>query len=190
MSAIPSSIAAVPADVIKKRLILGHHDSNLNHRHSNSHSSVAATIRAIYRTGGAREFFLGWKANLSKDVLFSAVKMSLYEGWARVYLSVKNRSSGKYTVGTAADLNGYEAAGAGMVSGVATAVLTCPIDCVNTRIKSGEEIMQMDCCNMLIVYHLLPSIHHLSIHASIYLYIHLFIHITVDTRRACSLVSN
>jgi hypothetical protein len=171
VSAIPSSIAAVPADVIKKRLILGHHDSSdLNHRHSNSHNSVTATIRSIYRTGGAREFFLGWKANLSKDVLFSAVKMSLYEGWARVYLSVKNRSSGKYAVGTAADLNGYEAAGAGMVSGVATAVLTCPIDCVNTRIKSGEEIIQMDCCDMLIVYHLLLSIHHLSIYVSIYSY--------------------
>jgi len=83
---------------------------------------------------------------------------------------VKNRSSGKYAVGTAADLNGYEAAGAGMVSGVATAVLTCPIDCVNTRIKSGEEIIQMDCCDMLIVYHLLLSIHHLSIYVSIYSY--------------------
>ena len=139
VSAIPSSIAAVPADVIKKRLILGHHDSNLNHRHSNSHSSVAATIRTIYRTGGAREFFLGWKANLAEDILYSAIKMSLYEGLARVYLSYKNPLQATHRDGgSAADLNEYEAGAVGMVSGVISAAVTCPIDCINTRIKSGD----------------------------------------------------
>jgi hypothetical protein len=39
---------------------------------------------------------------------------------------------------TADDLNGVEAAGAGLVSGICTAVLTCPLDCVYTRIRSGE----------------------------------------------------
>ena len=178
MSAIPSSIAAVPADVIKKRLILGHHGSDLSHNHSNSNSnsSVSATIRTIYRTGGMREFFLGWKANLSKDILFSAVKMSLYEGWARVYLSVKNRSSGRHarSMGTAADLNGYEAAGAGMVSGVATAVLTCPIDCVNTRIKSGDETMQIDW------YQHVLSAPSLTIHLSIYPYLSIHIYLSIS----------
>ena len=143
MSAIPSSIAAVPADVIKKRLILGHHGSDLSHSHSNSNSSVSATIRTIYRAGGMREFFLGWKANLAEDILYSAIKMSLYEGLARVYLSYKNPWKGtphRDSGGTAADLHEYEAAAVGMVSGVVSAVVTCPIDCVNTRIKSGDAM--------------------------------------------------
>lgn len=106
------------------------------------------------QTGGVKRLFLGWQANLIKDVPFVGIKMSLYEGMARVYLCLKDKNinknltsykdglkdnSTKTTTAVNADaLNSLEAAGVGFVSGLLTAVLTCPIDCVNSRIKSGE----------------------------------------------------
>jgi hypothetical protein len=58
-----------------------------------------------------------------------------------MYLSYKNPLQATYRDGgTAADLNEYEAGAVGMVSGVISAVVTCPIDCINTRIKSGDEM--------------------------------------------------
>jgi hypothetical protein len=128
------------------------------------------------------------------------VKMTLYEGLARVYLGVKarhrdsrdSRDSSRPNISTVGSssrvsstsnnnnsninsnknsssssrvsstdstnnttttnnnnnnnnadaLSSLEAGLVGLLSGVLTAILTCPIDCVNTRIKSGERALQ------------------------------------------------
>ncbi|KAJ1433171.1 hypothetical protein B484DRAFT_447398 [Ochromonadaceae sp. CCMP2298] len=72
--------------------------------------------------------------------------MTLYEGMARAYLSLKGRrrdalkvSSGSGIISSSEEvLNAVEAGAVGLASGVVTAVATCPLDVVNTRIKSGE----------------------------------------------------
>lgn len=69
--------------------------------------------------------FLGWQANLSKDVPFAVIKLSLYEGCVRVY----ERTFGP------AHTTGHSVCG--VASGVITAVITQPLDVVNTVMKSS-----------------------------------------------------
>jgi len=57
--------------------------------------------------------------------------MTLYEGLVMAYMSLSGQQSG--TLPTP-----LEASGAGLASGVVTAVLTCPLDVINTRIKAGD----------------------------------------------------
>jgi hypothetical protein len=67
--------------------------------------------------------------------------MSLYEGLARLYLSVfaPERKAQSNRVGSGGELLKKGEAGiVGLGSGVITAVMTCPLDCINTRMKSGE----------------------------------------------------
>jgi predicted membrane protein len=168
-SAVPASILAVPADVIKKNLMLMGKESLQKTSISNGANNINMSRVAshIYRSSGLSGFFLGWQANVLRDVPFAAIKMSLYEGLARLYLTLKrpadddsvaairfsgsssgnkNHSSfatGSTSGGTGSRLNAdaldkWESAQVGFASGVCTAVLTNPIDCVNTRIKSGE----------------------------------------------------
>jgi hypothetical protein len=133
---VPSSIVLVPADVIKKQLLTTNSAVSAS---SSSGSSVTGVLRQIYATSGVSGLFLGWRANLIRDVPFMAIKMSLYEGLARLYLRAKHSESANHkTVISADSLTSLEASGVGFASGALTAVATCPIDCVNTRIKSGE----------------------------------------------------
>lgn len=162
VSCVPSSIVGVPADVIKKRLLL----TTTNVTHSNSSfpvTSVRHVVSDIVRIGGLRQLFLGWQANMLKDIPFCGIKMSLYEGIARMYLQYKHKTltaptAGSYDMNTKTNmitenipnnhnssfklsmhtLSRLESAGVGFLSGFFTAIVTCPIDCVNTRIKSGE----------------------------------------------------
>jgi solute carrier family 25 (mitochondrial S-adenosylmethionine transporter), member 26 len=128
---VPSSIVAVPADVLKKQLVLGKESM-----------SLTEAARHILKMEGHAGFFRGWQANLIKDVPFAGIKMTLYEGIASLYMHFKpNHARSLAATGgrtSSSDLSPMESAGVGLASGVATAILTCPIDCVNTRIKSGE----------------------------------------------------
>lgn len=141
---IPSSICSVPADNVKKQMLLGEKYAKQHaHDPSSAHlprATVSSTIGNIIRSGGFRKLFRGWKVNILRDVPFAAIKMSLYEGFARVYIHLKG-GKGDIKIdhsGSAGDLSKYEAAGIGLLSGVTTAVITNPIDVVNTRTKSGE----------------------------------------------------
>lgn len=124
VASVPSSLVYVPADVIKKRLVLSFNEP------------TAGIIKSIYQTSGFSGFLLGWRANLIKDVTFGALKMSIYEAVARTYLRF---FAGSHRIDGGADsLTSKEAAVVGFGSGCATSVLTMPLDNVNTRIKSGE----------------------------------------------------
>lgn len=101
--------------------------------------SIWQTTKYLVRTEGVGRLFLGWRVNLYKDTAFTALEMSLYEAVARTYLTFSPSHKASASKVLDADcLNSIEAAGVGSVAGVSTAVVTCPIDCVNTRIKSGE----------------------------------------------------
>jgi hypothetical protein len=118
-AAIPATIIGVPSDVIKKRLVLGI-DANL---------SVA--IRHATAERGWRGLFAGWHINLIRDCPFAAVKIGLYEIFASRYKSWCGLSKND-------PIPPQGAAVCGITSGIGCAVLTCPLDVVNTKIKAGK----------------------------------------------------
>ena len=131
VAGIPSTLVYVPADVVKKQLLLTPSSS------SGQPPSAFGIARQQYRQGGISQMYLGWQANLLRDAPLVMLKMSLYEGIARLYLRTRHREKKKEVV-SADHLSSLEASGVGFASGALTAIATCPIDCVNSRIKSGE----------------------------------------------------
>lgn len=117
--AIPASVIGVPTDVIKKRLVLGL-----------AETPMSAARQVIAERGGIRGLFIGWEANLLKDVPFAAFKLSLYEGLMRFYLYMAPRPN--------ASVRPWESSVIGVASGMVTAVLTNPLDVLNTRVKSAQ----------------------------------------------------
>lgn len=134
LSAIPYSFVGVPADVCKKQLII--------ESASNPTITLKEVVKHIYKQHGWKGYFLGWKANMTKDVPFAGIKMTLYEACAYLYLKT-TRPQEFLTSHPTLDsklLFGYESAIVGFLSGAMTTILTTPLDCVNTRIKSGEIV--------------------------------------------------
>jgi hypothetical protein len=117
--AIPATVVGVPADVIKKRVVLG------------IDPSVRAAISSATAERGMRGLFAGWHVNLIRDLPFAGVKVGLYEGCVYEWKVYSH-----YPIDRPITSGG--AAVCGVTSGVACAVLTCPLDVVNTRIKSGN----------------------------------------------------
>lgn len=117
--AIPATLVGIPSDVIKKRLVLGV-DPN-----------VMAAIHHITADRGWKGLFAGFQVNLIRDIPFAAVKVGMYEMFASQY-KAWNGQSKKDPIAPEG------AAMCGVLSGVACAVLTCPLDCINTRIKDGS----------------------------------------------------
>lgn len=139
LSAVPSSLVGVPADVIKKQLVLSQNNTSPNNK------TITRVVTNVWRNYGLKGFMLGWNVNVFRDLPYASLKMSLYESMSRVYINIfhneypsssSSSSSAKHT--PAYRLQGNEAALMGFSSGVVAALITCPIDCVNTRIKSGE----------------------------------------------------
>jgi hypothetical protein len=119
--AVPATIVGIPSDVIKKRLVLGI-DPNL----------VQAIRHVTTGPNGWRGLFAGYHVNLIRDLPFAAVKVGLYEQFASTYKSWHGLAK--------RDLIPPEGAAiCGVSSGVACAILTCPLDCINTVIKSNES---------------------------------------------------
>lgn len=116
VAAVPSSLVGIPSDVLKKRLVLG------------IDPTIHLAVKNVIKNGGIKGLFLGWQTNLIKDIPFAGLKISLYENIKAQYLFYHQKE----------EATPVESACVGLVAGTITSVLTCPIDCVNTRIKSGE----------------------------------------------------
>lgn len=119
--AVPATIVGVPADVLKKRLVLGIDTS-----------FQAAISHILAQPKGWRGLFAGWHVNLIRDLPFAGVKIGLYEYFVHCYREwhgMNNRNNNISPMG---------ASMCGVVSGVCCAILTCPLDVVNTRIKAGN----------------------------------------------------
>jgi len=120
---IPASLVAIPADVVKKEMMLG----------SGGHvTSFLSTVKHITRSNGLKGLFAGWRVNILRDLPFAGIKMTLYDLMCDLY------KRHIVSVPLSTPLNPYENAGVGFASGAVTGVVTCPMDVVNTRIKSGE----------------------------------------------------
>jgi hypothetical protein len=119
--AVPATIIAVPSDVLKKRLVLGLDDT------------VSSALRhAMQQRRGIGGLFAGWQVNIIRDIPFAGVKIGLYEWFAYEYCQFYRME----------DSEGISAVGAsicGVTSGVCCAILTAPLDVINTRIKAGTS---------------------------------------------------
>jgi solute carrier family 25 protein 38 len=119
--AIPATIIGVPSDVLKKRLVLG------------MDPTVRAAIQQVTAQHGWKGLFAGWRVNLIRDLPFAGVKIALYEYFVYQYQSHESSSNSD----AAQPITATGAALCGVASGVCCAIVTCPLDVVNTRIKSG-----------------------------------------------------
>ena len=142
--AIPATLLGVPADVIKKRLVLGL-DPTVT---SAIRTVLAANHGSIYRG-----LFAGWHVNLIRDIPFAGIKIGLYELLVSYYVQHCSSSSSS-SISAAAEvdeerrkeehhhqhptkkLSVVGATLCGLASGVGCAILTAPLDVVNTRIKA------------------------------------------------------
>jgi hypothetical protein len=116
--AVPATLVGIPSDVIKKRLVLGI-DAN-----------VFAAVSHVTAERGWRGLWAGWHVNLLRDLPFAVVKVGLYELFMSYYKVW-------YGMGEKDVIPPQGAAICGVASGVGCAILTCPLDVINTRIKSG-----------------------------------------------------
>lgn len=116
--AVPATLVGIPSDVIKKRLVLGI-DAN-----------VFAAVSHVTSERGWKGLWAGWHVNLIRDLPFAGVKVGLYELFMSYYKSW-------YGMGEKDVIPPHGAAMCGVASGVGCAILTCPLDVINTRIKSG-----------------------------------------------------
>mmetsp|Transcript_62314 Transcript_62314/g.171330 ORF Transcript_62314/g.171330 Transcript_62314/m.171330 type:complete len:186 (+) Transcript_62314:792-1349(+) len=91
---------------------------------------MGAARQVIAERGGVRGLFIGWEANLLKDVPFAAFKLSLYEGLMRFYLYMTPRPN--------STVQAWESSAIGVASGMVTAVVTNPLDVINTRVKAAQ----------------------------------------------------
>lgn len=126
--AIPATIIGVPADVLKKRLVLG------------IDPSARVAISRVTSQQGWKGLFAGWHINLLRDLPFASIKIGLYEF---LVLQWRQRpSSFHYEASSPLSNQPISSIGAaicGMASGIGCAILTCPLDVVNTRIKAGSS---------------------------------------------------
>ncbi len=117
--AIPATVIGVPADVLKKRLVLGI-DPN-----------VRTAITRVTAEHGWKGLFAGWHVNLLRDLPFTGIKIGLYEWFVYEWKIWHKVPLDQAITPTGASI-------CGVTSGIACAIITCPLDVINTRIKSGS----------------------------------------------------
>eukprot|EP00929_Paragymnodinium_shiwhaense_P004019 TRINITY_DN104729_c0_g1_i1.p1 TRINITY_DN104729_c0_g1~~TRINITY_DN104729_c0_g1_i1.p1 ORF type:complete len:337 (-),score=71.14 TRINITY_DN104729_c0_g1_i1:150-1127(-) len=125
--ALPASLVGVPADTLKKRLLVSREAAAKSY-------GVREAASQIYKDGGWRGFFVGTSANVTKDLPFAAIKLAAYEMMGSAYMSFKQRSGH----GHGQVLSPTESSAIGAASGGIVAVATTPLDVVNTWLKSGR----------------------------------------------------
>jgi hypothetical protein len=189
LCAIPATLMGVPADVLKKRLLL----LDTTHNNDGKIRTALTHIAASPPAQGSllRGLFTGWHVNLMRDVPFAVLKLGLYECFVeqcyqRQFVVPVHHLLPPHKGGTTSyidnnhddnsvpganknynDNNNYYnsqiinhldhqhqyqpphkkhpisttgAAICGVTSGVCCAILTCPLDVVNTRIKAGVDL--------------------------------------------------
>lgn len=121
----------VPTEMVKQQLQAGKHSSPITALHCITHSktleqdSVMLSHRPI-NWWGLHHLFRGMPIMLARELPFSMIQMSLYEGFKR-YLDNHNNSSSNFQY---VSLVPFCAAAAGGIA----AFLTTPLDVIKTRV--------------------------------------------------------
>lgn len=118
--AVPATIVGVPADILKKRLVLG------------MDKTFTTAVINVTKEHGLLGLFTGWHVNLARDIPFAGVKIGLYELFVHQYMVW-------YGLDPRDHISPAGAAFCGILSGVGCALLTSPLDVCNTYIKGGRS---------------------------------------------------
>lgn len=107
-------------------------------------TSAVGAVRSILANEGLRKgLFAGYGSFLLRDLPFDAIEFISYEQSKLAYSRAVKR-----------DLNAVEVGALGACAGVATAVLTTPLDVIKTRLMtqgaSGTYKGVFDCCSKII----------------------------------------
>jgi hypothetical protein len=170
LCAIPATLMGVPADVLKKRLLCDTtNNTNYDGKIRTALAHIAASPHA--QGSLLRGLFTGWHVNLIRDIPFAVVKLGLYEWFVEqcyqrqcfVHLPKNgtgyNHNNGGNVPGANNNnisnhqdhhyhqphkkhpISATGAAICGVASGVCCAIVTCPLDVINTRIKAGVDLL-------------------------------------------------
>ena len=130
---VPATIVGVPADVLKKRLVLGI-DPNIRQAltHIASESKGGSLVRGL---------FAGWHVNLIRDIPFAVIKIGLYEFFVQQYIKQFEPPScpSSDLKHNKHHISPLGAGICGVASGVCCAIITAPLDVINTHIKAGSS---------------------------------------------------
>ena len=109
-----ASLVRVPTEVVKQRMQMG------------QFSSATAAVKAILRSEGLRKgLYAGYGSFMLRDLPFDAIEFIAYEQARSAWRAAASR-----------ELNAAETSAVGALAGVATAVLTTPLDVIKTRLMT------------------------------------------------------
>jgi solute carrier family 25 S-adenosylmethionine transporter 26 len=128
-----ASLVRVPTEVVKQRMQTG------------QFTSAVAAVRSIVAKEGLRHgLYAGYGSFMLRDLPFDAIEFVAYEQMKVAYRAVVQGR----------DLNPAETSGIGAAAGVATAVLTTPLDVIKTRLMTQGATRQyagvLDCARKLV----------------------------------------
>jgi solute carrier family 25 S-adenosylmethionine transporter 26 len=133
MGDLTGSVWLCPSEVLKQQMQAG------------MHANMAAAVRSIWQTAGAKGFYTGYVSQISRDVPFRACQLVSYELVKANYLKLtaNNKTSGGGAgAGGGALLPRRLAAWEGMVvgaiAGSLSAAATNPLDVLKTRMMTGQ----------------------------------------------------
>jgi solute carrier family 25 S-adenosylmethionine transporter 26 len=126
-----ASLVRVPTEVVKQRMQTG------------QFGSAVAAVRAIVAKEGVRRgLYAGYGSFLLRDLPFDAIEFVAYEQLRAGYRTLVRRQP-----------NGAETGAIGAAAGVATAVLTTPLDVIKTRLMTQGATRQyanaLDCARQI-----------------------------------------
>jgi solute carrier family 25 S-adenosylmethionine transporter 26 len=128
-----ASLVRVPTEVVKQRMQMG------------EFATATGAVRAILAKEGLRRgLYAGYGSFLLRDLPFDAIEFIAYE---QAKIAYKTVVQGR-------ELNPAEHSAIGAVAGVATAVLTTPLDVIKTRLMTQGAVRKyagiIDCCRTVV----------------------------------------
>ncbi|KAJ1909140.1 S-adenosylmethionine transporter [Tieghemiomyces parasiticus] len=113
---ISACVVRVPTEVIKQRM------------QTRQYRTTFAAVRSIAATDGMLGFYRGYHSTVVREIPFTCIQFSLYEGLKQVWGERRGRP-----------VEPWEAALCGSLSGGIAAAVTTPLDVVKTRIMLSSR---------------------------------------------------
>jgi solute carrier family 25 S-adenosylmethionine transporter 26 len=127
-----ASLVRVPTEVVKQRMQTGQFQS-----------AIKAVQAIVAKEGVRKGLYAGYGSFMLRDLPFDAIEFIAYEQMKIAYKASIKR-----------ELNPAETGALGAAAGVATAVLTTPLDVIKTRLMTQGAVKQytgvLDCARQLI----------------------------------------
>ncbi|KAJ3035501.1 hypothetical protein HDV00_003707 [Rhizophlyctis rosea] len=129
---VVASFVYVPSEVVKTRLQLQGRFNNPYSSSSYNYRGTYHALKSIYETRKLRGMYDGWGATLIRDVPFTAIQFTIYEG-------VKNWIVKRYCNGDETQMTTAQGALTGATAGVVAGAVTTPLDVAKTYLQTQKR---------------------------------------------------